>query len=238
MISVYTQSIDSEADDINQMMKDKWDKYYADANLTDSSPPWESCEPFSDLVNYLNQSGLERNSKCIELGCGSSRSAVFLAEQQMEVTAVDISELAINRAKRDIPRSDLVKWVIADLLSPDIFTTIDRDSFDFVFDMQCFHVLRDIDEEKSCQVIFDLLKPGGIAMVVTGALCPDGSEAPLNPGPPALTKDALLLPFQSTGFELVSIKLSRFNTTVSYGRHDKPPLAWVGVFKKTNSTVT
>ena len=41
--------------------------------------------------------------------------------------------------------------------------------FSFIFDMQCFHVLRDIDEEKAVDAIVRLLKPGGYAMIVVGA---------------------------------------------------------------------
>ena len=35
--------------------------------------------------------------------------------------------------------------------------------------LQCFHVLREIDEFKAVDAIYRMLRPGGYAMVVVGA---------------------------------------------------------------------
>jgi len=41
--------------------------------------------------------------------------------------------------------------------------------FSFIFDMQCFHCLRDIDEQQAVNAVARLLKPGGYCMIVVGA---------------------------------------------------------------------
>ena len=46
---------------------------------------------------------------------------------------------------------------------------IKEESFDFLFDMQCFHVLRDINTNLFCEIVYKLLKKGGKLMVVVGA---------------------------------------------------------------------
>lgn len=67
----------------------KWEKYYHD----ESPPPWESPFPFQGLVelgrtrpDLFNKKG----TSAIELGSGTSASAVWLAEQGLETTAVDL----------------------------------------------------------------------------------------------------------------------------------------------------
>ena len=135
--------------------------------------------------------------KLIELGCGSSSSLIYLAQEfgaLFECVGVDISELALLRAQRQTNAWKCI-WLQADILSSDFIggvhdykaqgdgesrsIDITRDSFSFVFDMQCFHVLRSIPEEnaekRAAAVISGLLRPGGVAMVVTGAV-PDTQD--------------------------------------------------------------
>jgi SAM-dependent methyltransferase len=160
----------------------------------------------------------------------------------MRVDAVDVCELAIERAKQQ-PNSDLVNWIQADLLSETLFTdsAIQEASYDFVFDMQCFHCLRDIDEGKAARVIAAALRPGGCAMVVVGAVDPSSSDGEHvsassvgKPGPPQLTLEMLRRPLEVAGLTTVQLSLSRLSPTPHYAvlPHVLPPLAWVGVFQK------
>jgi SAM-dependent methyltransferase len=212
---------------------DKWDNYHLDALENGVIPPWESDEPFSFLVELV-ASGSEvmvAASTCIELGCGCSASAVYLAAQGIKCTAVDVSDVAIKRARGKYPECG-VQWIQGDILHQDFLSTMS--TFDFLFDMQCFHVLRSADERRVVQVICSLLNPGGHAVVVTGAVSED--EPALNPGPPVLLKSELLDPFINAGLECVSICQSRFNDTPDYSRRaPQPPLCWVAVFKKQES---
>ena len=56
-------------------------------------------------------------------------------------------------------------------------------AFDFIVDVQCYHVLRAIDLERFARVVRDNLKCGGLYFVMTGALAPQvnvaGSAVPL-----------------------------------------------------------
>lgn len=210
---------------------DKWTQYYSIANENNSDPPWESPLPFAGLQQLTvdKPNIVSPGMRCIELGCGCSASAVFLAELGLDCTAVDICPLAIERAKSKLSQSSMVNWMVSDIFDDNFSAQVGE--FDFVFDMQCFHVLRDIDEVRASVVIFNLLKPGGYAMVVTGARTSD--EEPLNPGPPMLSKEQLLNPFLSLGLELIEISMSRFNSTVAYLQ---PPRCWVSLFRK-NTTI-
>jgi SAM-dependent methyltransferase len=208
----------------------KWNKFYEDASFNGTCPPWESTEPFSGLVEFVN-SDESLSGKCaVELGCGASASSIFLAERGLKCTAVDISPLAIVRA-RSMPKSEQVNWVVGDVLDPASFVgDLQAGTFDFVFDMQCFHILRDVNERAARDAIIMLLRPGGRAMVVTGAK--SAVEPPLVPGPPVLTEDEVTTPFVKAGLVLESIHQTRFNLTPHYSSLAAPPLAWVAVFRK------
>lgn len=55
--------------------------------------------------------------RALDLACGEGRNALFLAEQGWRVTAVDFSDVALDKARRvAAERGVSVDWVLADLL--------------------------------------------------------------------------------------------------------------------------
>ena len=81
--------------------------------------------------------------KIIELGSGASFTSIWLASIGHEVTAIDISPSAIKRAQI-IDKNNSVNWICLDIFNNNFFKEIKEEFYDFLFDMQCFHVLRDI----------------------------------------------------------------------------------------------
>jgi cyclopropane fatty-acyl-phospholipid synthase-like methyltransferase len=149
------------------MNLEKWDNYYISA--TDSlPPPWESNVEFHGLKEYILNSSFNnednKHNNAIELGCGASKSSIWLA-RYFNISAIDFSSKALERAKKMLG-SEAVNWIEADLLNSNLFNNelIIKNGYDFVFDIQCFHVLRMLNEDTACQVVYDLLKPNGIAM--------------------------------------------------------------------------
>lgn len=210
----------------------KWNEFYEETNRSGKIPPWESTKPFEGLVRVMEglfttrPDKLGSGSTCIELGCGCSASAVYLSTI-MKCSAVDISPVALERAKNTFPKSE-VDWIVGDLLDPELVKSLG--AFDVVFDMQCFHVLRDIDEHRATDAICTLLRSDGYAIVVAGA---ESEEEPtLEPGPPRLTRDEVTVPFLTKGLDLISLEMSRFNATPYYSTLPDPPLCWIAVFHK------
>ena len=208
--------------------KKKWDIYYN--NESKSPPPWESDRVFHKLFSILESNKLDsiQYKKIIELGCGRSQTAIYLANNNYNVTAIDFCDKAINDAKT---MNDTVNWLLLDILDDNLFDELGKESYDMVFDMQCFHVLRDINESKAVNVIYNLLRKDGIAIIVVGAKHSDNNDEP-KPGPSLLTKEQLVIPFTNVGFELCSIELSTFNVTEFYLSMDAIPECWIAVFKK------
>lgn len=76
-------------------------------------------EPFGDSPENTVRSILKylKQGKFIELGAGSGRNALFLAANGFEVTAVDISQVGIDKLKQKAAARNLkVRTVIADVM--------------------------------------------------------------------------------------------------------------------------
>ena len=70
----------------------------------------------------------------LDLGTGPSTQAVELSKLGFQVTATDISENATIKAKR---MSKDIEFIVDDILD----SKLKEDSFDYIFDRGCFHVL-------------------------------------------------------------------------------------------------
>lgn len=216
----------------------KWEKYWA----AETPPPWESGRPSTILVEALHTdpqlqallpsaAGAAR-PRAIELGCGSGQCSVYLAERGFDVVGVDVVSAALALAGRlAIERGvkDHVHWLAEDvfqLLAPEAALA---SRFDLLFDLQCFHILRQQGEAALVQVMAGLVRPGGFLLCVTGS-----SEEPSDRGPPRLTRDEIEGAFRGSGLELIWLHGARFDMTPTYAANGgEPPLAWRALFRKT-----
>jgi SAM-dependent methyltransferase len=235
----------------------KWDNYYMEAEHSNVPPPWETPDvPFIGLQKWiedvlgskssstnsinLTKEKLSIKSAC-EVGCGSSYNTIYLSKRGYNTTGIDISQVAIDRVKRMYPEEcQRIRFVRQDLLADIsiIEENLRKDNglskFDFVLDLQCFHVLRTVDETKAAHMIKRLMNPNAFCMIVTGAKL-DGEESngSSDKGPPKLTRTELLMPFVKQGLSLVSITKSRFNNTHYYQEwfQDGPPNCFIAVLQ-------
>jgi 2-polyprenyl-3-methyl-5-hydroxy-6-metoxy-1,4-benzoquinol methylase len=85
-----------------------WDERHA------ARQPIESFEPDPTLVDEI---GSLRPGRALDLGTGDGRNAIWLAIQGWQVTAVDFSEVALDRGRALATASGVrVEWQLADLL--------------------------------------------------------------------------------------------------------------------------
>jgi len=85
-----------------------WDERHA------ARDPIESFEPDPTLVDEI---GSLRPGRALDLGAGDGRNAIWLASQGWQVTAVDFSQVALDRGRAlATARGVRVEWQLADLL--------------------------------------------------------------------------------------------------------------------------
>src|SRR3954470_20139349 len=138
----------------------RWDDRYEKGDT-----PWETGQPSSELQRVVAEVPI-KPCRALELGCGTGASAVWLAQQGFDVTALDLSTSAIERARRRAAEAGAnVRFLTADVLQPPPELA---GPFDFVFDRGCYHVVRREDVKAYLETLRRLTRPGTLALVLAG----------------------------------------------------------------------
>lgn len=120
--------------------KAHWENIYQTKSLQDVS--WYQPVPETSL-QFFAENNIPKNAAIIDVGGGDS----FLADNLLDlgytdITVLDISENALNRAKTRLgERASMVKWIVTDIAA----FVPDR-QYDVWHDRAAFHFLRDSDE--------------------------------------------------------------------------------------------
>ena len=97
----------------------------------------------------------------LDVGCGEGADAIWLARSGWTVTAIDISDVAVSRAREAAERAGAaVEWVRGDALQ----TPFAAGSFDLV-SMQ-YPALPKAAGEAAVRALLDTVRPGGLLLAV------------------------------------------------------------------------
>jgi ubiquinone/menaquinone biosynthesis C-methylase UbiE len=132
----------------------EWNNLYA-SEATISSLPWYNTNLDDDLREQLRKSNITKGSKFLDLGTGPATQAIELSKLGFKVTATDISENAIVRAKR---MSKDIEFIVDDILDSEL----KDDTFDYIFDRGCFHVLASLSRQRYVGQVSRTLKDTGL----------------------------------------------------------------------------
>ena len=154
-----------------------WNDSYRDGNL-----PWDTGRPSSELQHVFSRIAMQP-SRALELGCGTGTSSVWLAQQGLEVTGVDVAPLAVEQAEKRAQAAGVqVHFVVADMLHlPDL-----HGPFAFFFDRGCYHAIRRSAPQQYAPAVARQLASGGRGLILTG-----NAREPHVPGPPVVTEEQL-----------------------------------------------
>jgi SAM-dependent methyltransferase len=106
-----------------------WNESYASGE----SLPWDTGTPDPLLVEVIESRAIAPG-RTLEIGCGTGTNAIFLAQHGFDVLGIDISEVAVARARAKAQgrcRFEAVDYLAAAPAGG---------PFQFVFDRGCFHV--------------------------------------------------------------------------------------------------
>lgn len=96
--------------------------------------PWEIAGPPSELVRALEEEEL-KPCKALDLGCGTGNYAIYLAKRGFSMTGVDISERALQFARRKAEEAGVeINFVLSDATELRL-----PGPFDFIFDYSLLH---------------------------------------------------------------------------------------------------
>jgi len=182
--------------------QDRWNQRYEKSDV-----PWDTGRPASELQRVIAEQKLQP-CRAIELGCGTGTNAVWLAQQGFDVTAVDFSELAIEKAKQQAGKAGVrVNFVTADVLAPPEL----GGPYRFVFDRGSYHSVRRIAVQPFLRSVSTITLPGSFALTLAG-----NAKEPHDPGPPVVTEQEMRAEL-GTLFDILWLRDFRFDQVEAVG---------------------
>jgi SAM-dependent methyltransferase len=131
----------------------EWDTRYGerDGTMWSGRPNGRLVDEVADLTP----------GRALDVGCGEGADAVWLARHGWTVTAIDISDVAIGRARKAAEVAEAtVDWVCGDALR----TPLPAGSFDLV-SMQ-YPALPKAAGDAAVRTLLDTVRPGGLLLAV------------------------------------------------------------------------
>jgi SAM-dependent methyltransferase len=146
--------------------------------------PFDRAEAHPLLVEWADNRQLAgRGQRAIVVGCGLGADAEYVSSRGFSTTGFDISETAIQVARRR-HQATTVDYVVADLLNPPPQWT---HGFDLVIEIITVQALPEPPRRQAITNISRLVGPGGTLIVVAAAPGDEYTSSELPPWP--LTRD-------------------------------------------------
>ena len=169
--------------------------------------PWDTGISPPELLEFIRNAPAGR---ALDLGCGTGTNVIALAQHGWQVIGMDISSLAIWRARKKAEHAGVQALFhqgnVSDLGNID-------EHFDFVLDIGCFHSLSHLSRKLYVKNLHQVLQPGGTYLLYTWIGIETGANANLP------TIDAINLLFQD-GFKTVEL-------TIGHDTAGQRPSAWI-----------
>jgi SAM-dependent methyltransferase len=134
-----------------------WENLYKSQRV--ETMPWYNENFDFDLEKELDERKIIINNSddsktFLDLGTGPATQAIWLAKRGYKVIGSDLSEAAINRARKVYANEENVNFIVDDILN----SKFKDNEFDYIFDRGCFHVLLPADRQKYISKIKQILK--------------------------------------------------------------------------------
>jgi SAM-dependent methyltransferase len=121
-------------------VEDRFNEHYKEG-----SAPWDIGKPDFNLIQAVTTTPIAP-CKTLEIGCGTGDNAIWLSEQHFTVIGVDISEIAIEKAREKAANANVTcKYAVLNVLK----SHIEGAPFAFAFDRGCFHTLDAASERQT-----------------------------------------------------------------------------------------
>ena len=174
-----------------------WNESYASGQL-----PWDTGRPEPLLVEFVT-SGRVTPAATLEIGAGTGTNAIWLAERGFDVLGVDVSSLAVEKARAKMEGRNLrCRFTTSDFLA----APPSDGPFHFVFDRGCFHVFDEAEERaRFAAHVAATLAPGGLWLTLIGST----EGLPREVGPPRRSAREIALAIEPV-LEIVELRSAAF----------------------------
>lgn len=114
----------------------------------------------TSVIPWLNSIQPLENASVLEIGCGTGTSTVALCEQKAKVTAIDVSDDAMDAA-RDRLRLYGLEAEVLHMNAADILEDLPGRTFDFIIFFASLEHMTFDERIRSIRAAFQMLNPGG-----------------------------------------------------------------------------
>jgi cyclopropane fatty-acyl-phospholipid synthase-like methyltransferase len=138
--------------------------------------PWDIGRP-QPAILHLADAG-ELVEPVLDSGCGSGEHALLAATNGLEVTGVDISQLAVERARAKARGRGLqAEFLVGDVLALDQMDRLNP-PFRTVIDAGCFHTFANADRPIYASSLAGVVEPGGVLHLLCFSEHTPGDDGP------------------------------------------------------------
>jgi SAM-dependent methyltransferase len=181
--------------------------------------PWDIGKPDFNLIETVTTIPIGP-CKALDIGCGTGDNSLWLSQNGFQVTGVDISDMAIQKATEKASRENVqCTFMVIDFLT----SKIEGRPFGFAFDRGCFHSLNS-DEERNvfAENVADHLDENALWLSLIG----NADEQRNRPGPPQWTARDIVNAAEPY-FEILSLVSGHFGSN-----SPNPPRCWVCLMRR------
>jgi SAM-dependent methyltransferase len=180
------------------MPQPSWDESYASGQL-----PWDTGQPEPLLVEFVTSNRVQPGP-ALEIGAGTGTNAIWMAEHGFDVLGVDVSPVAVERARAKMEgRALRCRFAALDFLA----TSPTGGPFQFVFDRGCFHMFDEPDQrQRFAAHVAAALAPGGLWLSLIGST----EGPPRESGPPRRSAREVILAIEPA-LEIVELRSAEFH---------------------------
>lgn len=131
--------------------------------------PWDTGVTPPEVVALIEGGGVPPG-RALDVGCGTGTNSIYLARHGWEVVGVDLSAVAVRRARRKARRAGVgCRFYRADVTDLSFLSG----PFDLALDIGCLHGVPQKGWERYAEGLARLVRPGGLYMLYAFAPRPD-----------------------------------------------------------------
>ena len=126
---------------------------------------WFQSIPTKELLEWISFNNIQKKERICEIGCGEGRDSIFLAEQDYQITGVDISSEALKTCEEISQKKNLaIEWIKADFVDK---VEIASGSYQWVYSIGTLHMLvEDKDRIRFLKNIYKIMDTEGKLLLV------------------------------------------------------------------------
>lgn len=190
----------------------------------EGTPTWDIGRPQGAVARLVAAGSV--TGAVLDAGCGTGEHALLLAGLAHRVVGVDISCLAVEKARaKATSRRIAASFVVGDVLELDAPMIAELGGpFDTALDVGLFHVLQPDDRRRYARSLAATVRPGGRALVICWS-----ARNPFGYGPQRITRTMLRRSFVAAdGWRIEAIVPEELETRLPVGRVD----AWLAMLRR------